>query len=95
VQRLDDGAVRFVRPDGEAFTAAGTLAGRTDALLTTHADLDVPIDAHTVVTCRRAERIDFQQAVDLPRSGGRLSKGQFGADCSSASTDPQSLDTSR
>ena len=76
VQVLDDGAFRFVRPDGTGFDGVAT--GRTTPLgdwtqlPRRHCAEGVRIDQSTAVTRWRGERMDYGIAVDalLARSRG-------------------------
>ncbi len=68
VQVLDDGAFRFVKPDGTGFDSVAT--GRTTPLgdwtqlSRQHREEGVPIDSSTAVTRWRGERMDYGIAVD-------------------------------
>ena len=76
VQALDDGAFRFVRPDGTALDSVA--AGRTiplgdwTQLPRQHCAEGIHIDQSTAATCWRGERMDYSIAVDalLARSRG-------------------------
>jgi hypothetical protein len=68
VQVLDDGAFRFVRPDGRAFDSP--VPGRTSSFDWTrledqHREADIHIDADTAVTRWRGERIDYGLAIEV------------------------------
>jgi hypothetical protein len=82
LQRLDDGALRFVRPDGRAFEspAPGTPsdAGRLAAL---HAGCGVHIEPGTAVSLWRGEQMDYGLAIEV-----LLQQAQRGRDVS-AETD--------
>jgi hypothetical protein len=64
----DDGAVRFVTPDGRSFD--GTLPGHTQPLgdwrqlITQHEDEGIHIDRHTAATCWDGEACDYSMAID-------------------------------
>ena len=67
VQALDDGAFRFVRPDGRALDTAPP--GRSEPFHWTqlplcHDRADIHINRHTAVTRWRGERMDYGMAVD-------------------------------
>ena len=67
VQSLDDGAFRFVRPDGRPFDTAPP--GRSEPFHWTqlplhHDRADIHINRHTAVTRWRGERMDYGMAVD-------------------------------
>jgi uncharacterized protein DUF222/HNH endonuclease len=68
VERLDDGAFRFVRPDGRAFDSAAP--GRTRPFDWTHLpqlhrEADIRIGLHTAVTRWRGERMDYSIAIEI------------------------------
>jgi hypothetical protein len=69
IQRLDDGAWRFVRRSGESLH--GCAPGRTvplgdwTALVATHAASGIGIDERTAATRWRGERMDNGLAIDL------------------------------
>jgi uncharacterized protein DUF222/HNH endonuclease len=68
VERLDDGAFRFVRPDGRAFDSA--VPGRTQPsdwrhLPQLHRESGIHIDSHTAVTRWRGERMDYSTAIEI------------------------------
>jgi hypothetical protein len=65
VQSLDDGAFRFVRPDGTAFdTVAPQHTGDWAQLLVSHEQADIVIDSKTAKTLWRGEQMDYGTAVD-------------------------------
>ena len=66
VQTLDDGAFRFVRPDGRAFDSpAPSRGGSWTQLPLQHRNSDIHIDSNTSVTRWRGERMDYGVAVDV------------------------------
>jgi hypothetical protein len=69
VQRLDDGAWRFVKPDGRSFdsVARGSTAPLADwtHLVAAHQQQGSRIDPHTAATLWRGESIDYSLAVDV------------------------------
>jgi hypothetical protein len=69
VQRLDDGAWRFVKPDGGSFdgVAPGCTAPLADwtHLVAAHQQQGTRIDRHTAATLWRGESIDYSLAVDV------------------------------
>ncbi len=74
VQVLDDGALRFTRPTGEAFDSLAR--GHTQPLpdwrelIATHRAQDIRIDPDTASTRWRGERIDYSLGIEvlLPRA---------------------------
>jgi len=69
IQRLDDGAWRFCRPNGEsvASTAPGhtqPLSGDWSVVVAGHAAAGIQIDAHTARTHWRGESMDYGLAID-------------------------------
>jgi hypothetical protein len=69
IEVLDDGALRFVRPDGEAFDSAVADAGRLpadwQALGAAHRERGIHIEADTAVTRWRGERMDHGLAIEV------------------------------
>jgi len=69
IQRLDDGAWRFCKPDGESLLAAAP--GQTRPLgdwvrlVAVHAKQSLHIDAHTARTRWRGEPMDYGLAIDV------------------------------
>jgi hypothetical protein len=68
VEVLDDGAFRFVRPDGRAIDSAA--AGHTKpfdwhALAEQHRHGDIHITRDTAVTLWRGERMDYSLATEV------------------------------
>jgi len=70
IERLDDGAWRFIRPDDDAFVS--TSPGRTkpmqgdwETVVKEHAERDIPIDPHTARTRWRGEAMDDGIAIDV------------------------------
>ena len=65
VQALDDGAFRFVRPDGTAFdSVAPQHTGDWAQLLVQHQQSDIRIDKKTATTLWRGERMDYSTVVE-------------------------------
>jgi hypothetical protein len=66
VQALDDGAFRFVRPDGRAFDSFAP-AGPSDwtQLSLSHDDDSIRIDRNTAVSRWRGERMDYGLGVEV------------------------------
>jgi len=66
VERLDDGAVRFVRPDGRPFDApapgAPSHSGRLAAM---HRECGVGIGCDTAVSLWRGEQMDYGLAIEV------------------------------
>jgi hypothetical protein len=93
VQVLDDGAFRFVRPDGRAFDSPAPERGESSdwtQLPLQHRDGDIRIDRNTAVTRWRGERMDYglaidvllaqaQRARDVPAGSGRVPLSVSGA----------------
>jgi hypothetical protein len=70
IERLDDGAWRFVQPDGGSFVS--TAPGHTHSMQGDWQDLqhgneqhDIHIDPHTARTHWRGEQIDYGLAIDI------------------------------
>ncbi|HEU4627228.1 MAG TPA: DUF222 domain-containing protein, partial [Steroidobacteraceae bacterium] len=65
VQALEDGAFRFVRPDGRVFeSVAPRQQGEWTQLLSQHAESDIRIDKTTATTRWRGEHMDYSLAVE-------------------------------
>jgi hypothetical protein len=68
VQTLDDGALRFVRPDGRTFDSIATDHTRPlsnwQQLPEDHARQGIHIDKHTAETRWRGEQMDYGLAVE-------------------------------
>ena len=64
VQMLDDGALRFRRPDGRVFEAAPGTRGDSRAIVLAHRREGLVINADTAVTRWAGERIDYGMAVE-------------------------------
>jgi len=62
---LDDGALRFVRPDGTTLGAARDICGNSDALTERHRELGLGIDPDTAATLWRGEVMDYGMALDV------------------------------
>jgi len=69
IQRLDDGAWRFCRPDGESLVASGPNHTRPLGdwlqLVAVHEKQSLHIDAHTARTRWRGESMDYGLAIDV------------------------------
>lgn len=69
IEVLDDGALRFVRPDGQMFESAVPDAARPPgdwrALAAAHREQGIRIEAETAVTRWRGERMDHGLAVEV------------------------------
>jgi hypothetical protein len=75
VRVLDDGAFRFVRPDGQSFESHAPGAARQFdwmQLVAAHQARQIRITASTTITRWQGERLDYELAVDglLQRVGG-------------------------
>ena len=81
VQVLDDGALRFVRPNGESFQSVAPDHTRPLSdwrqLPQDHGQQGIHIDKNTAVTRWRGERMDYGLAIDVllqhARRGARVS----------------------
>ena len=63
---LDDGAFRFVRPDGRAFdSVAPARDSDWTQLPRQHRQRALKIDAHTAATRWRGERMDYGLALEI------------------------------
>jgi hypothetical protein len=70
IERLDDGAWRFIRPDGDAFVSTSPghtkpMQGDWETVVKEHAERDVHIDPHTARTHWRGESMDYGTAIDV------------------------------
>jgi hypothetical protein len=70
IERLDDGAWRFIRPDGEALlsTSPGQMRpmqGDWESVVKQHAAHGLHIDPYTARTRWRGESMDYGQAIDV------------------------------
>jgi hypothetical protein len=70
IERLDDGAWRFIRPDGEAFVATSPghtqpMQGDWETVARQHAERGLHIDPHTARTRWRGESMDYGIAIDV------------------------------
>jgi hypothetical protein len=70
IERLDDGAWRFVRPDGEAYVSTSPghtkpMQGEWETVVKEHAERDIHIDPHTARTRWRGESMDYGIAIDV------------------------------
>ena len=70
IERLDDGAWRFVRPDGESFDACApghtsSMHGEWSVVVAQHEAQDIHIDANTARTHWRGESMDYGLAIDV------------------------------
>ena len=64
IQTLDDGAFRFVRPDGRSLESPAPVPTDWTGLMTTHSDRDVPINADTAVSRWTGETLDLGVTVE-------------------------------
>jgi hypothetical protein len=64
VQTLDDGAFRFVRPDGQAFDSPAPSSGDWVSVMATHESADLRITPSTAVTRWTGEALDLGLAVE-------------------------------
>ena len=71
VQVLDDGAIRFVQPNGESFDSHTYTAGDWRQLAAVHECAGIQIDARTAAPHLATESMDYGLAIDylmsLPR----------------------------
>ncbi len=80
VQVLDDGAFRFIRPDGRSYESPAPGASRQIDwmyLVATHQAKQIRITPHTAITRWQGERLDYELAVD-----GLLQRANRGKDVS-------------
>jgi hypothetical protein len=67
MQVLDDGAFRFVRPDGRSFDSPVPGTPRQIdwmQLVVAHQTRQIRITPHTAITCWQGERLDYELAVE-------------------------------
>jgi hypothetical protein len=64
IQALDDGAFRFVRPDGRSFDSPVPLAADWAELVAAHARVEIRVTPSTAVTQWRGEALDLGLAVE-------------------------------
>jgi hypothetical protein len=64
VQALDDGAFRFVRPNGETFNSPMPAPAGWNELVAAHEWVDIRITSTTAITAWTGEAVDFELAVD-------------------------------
>ena len=64
VQVLDDGAIRFVQPNGECFDSNTRTMGDWKELPAVHEEAGIHIDAHTAAPRGRGGPIDYGLAMD-------------------------------
>jgi hypothetical protein len=75
VQILDDGAFRFVRPDGRSFESAVPQSTDWTALVAAHEAQGIQVDPCTAVTRWTGEALDYAQAIDqLSQNFRRLAR---------------------
>jgi len=70
IERLDDGAWRFIRPDGEALVSTSPghtkpMQGDWETVARQHTERDIHIDPHTARTRWRGESMDYGLAIDV------------------------------
>ena len=70
IERLDDGAWRFVKPDGEAFVSMSPghtkpMQGDWQTMQQEHEARDIHVDPHTARTHWRGETMDYGIAIDV------------------------------
>ncbi len=79
IQRLDDGALRFVRPDGRSFDSLSPehkpAAFDGSELKGRHARQGPPINENTAATRWRGERMDYDLAIDVLLQKSRRRQG--------------------
>jgi len=93
IQQLDDGALRFLKPDGEAFDSVAPnqthALGDWRQLAAAHDQQGIRIDAKTAATLWRGEKMDYGLGIFVllqqARRGDHIS-------AESALPDPESLD---
>jgi hypothetical protein len=92
IERLDDGAWRFVRPDGESFAPCASghtqpLSGDWTTLRTQHEAHDIHIDPHTARTHWRGETMDYGLAIDVLLAKDRRARTSETTACDANSWD--------
>ena len=65
MQRLDDGAIRFVQPNGECFDTESRTCGDWRELPAVHERAGIHIDAKTAATRWDGGRMDYGLAIDV------------------------------
>ncbi len=70
IERLDDGAWRFVMPNGESIVSIAPghtrpMSGDWRTIVQQHAEREISIDSHTARTRWRGEEMDYGIAVDI------------------------------
>jgi hypothetical protein len=69
IQRLDDGALRFLRPDGRSFDSVAPEhtrpLGNWEELQAVHDEKGIHIDKRTATTRWRGEKMDYGLAIDV------------------------------
>jgi len=66
VERLDDGAWRFLKPSGEAFVSSAHCVNCDGTeLMAAHCAQGLAIDSGTAATRWRGERMDYVYAMDV------------------------------
>ncbi|HEX7374989.1 MAG TPA: DUF222 domain-containing protein, partial [Steroidobacteraceae bacterium] len=70
IERLDDGAWRFVKPGGESFVSTAPnhtrpMQGDWASVMKEHAERDIHIDQYTARTQWRGEPMDYGIAIDI------------------------------
>jgi hypothetical protein len=82
VQRLDDGAVRFLRPDGRSFDSVAPDHTRPlsdwQELPAVHDQQGIHIDKNTATTRWRGERMDYGLAIEALLQHARRDRGVSG-----------------
>jgi hypothetical protein len=74
IQALDDGAFRFVRPDGIAFDSPAPATGNWVALVTENESADIRIMPGTAVTGWTGEALDYDLAIGCLMERANLAK---------------------
>jgi len=85
IERLDDGAWRFVKANGESFVSTAhnhtkPMQGDWETVVKDHEEHDVHIDPHTARTRWRGESMDYGIAVDVLLAKERRANGAGAAD---------------
>jgi hypothetical protein len=70
IERLDDGAWRFIQPDGETLVSMSPghtkpMQGNWETVVKEHAERDIHIDPYTARTRWRGESMDYGLAIDV------------------------------
>jgi hypothetical protein len=74
VQVLNDGAFRFIRPDGESFESPVPRTTDWADLVAAHELQRIRVTPHTAITCWAGEALDYDLAIDCLIERANLAK---------------------